>query len=115
MKQHTDKNITDNVTRHPEHEKHWQKQNNDNIWTKTRLRRPSWQRSSKVETINEATSNFKRECKKQPVYIYTSCHRLLWKKGVQKFSIDKYNKIRKEIIQLVLNEEYRIASIDGSI
>ena len=72
-------------------------------------------KKSKVETIDEAKSNFKRECKKQPVYICTSCHRLLWRKGVQKFSINKYNKIKKEIIQLVLNEEYRIASIDGSI
>ena len=26
-----------------------------------------------------------------------------------------YNKIRKEIIQLVLHEKYRISSIDGSI
>ena len=60
-------------------------------------------------------TNFKKECKKQPVYICTSCHRLLWRKGVQKFSIDKYNKIRKEIIQLVLHEKYRLTSIDGSI
>ena len=60
-------------------------------------------------------SNFRKECKIQPVYICTSCHRLLWRKGVQKFSIDKYNTIRKEIIQLVLHEKYRISSIDGSI
>ena len=60
-------------------------------------------------------SNFRKECKKQPVYICTSCHRLLWRKGVQKFSVDKYNTIRREIIQLVLHEKYRISSIDGSI
>ena len=69
----------------------------------------------KVETIDDAMNNFKTECIKQPVYICTSCHRLLWWKGVQKFSIEKYNKIRADIIQLVLHENYRISSIDGSI
>ena len=69
----------------------------------------------KVETVDDAMKNFKAECKKQPIYICTSCHRLLWWKGVQKFSIDKYNKIKKEITQLVLHEEYRISSIDGSL
>ena len=69
----------------------------------------------KVETIDNAMKNFKAECKKQPIYICTSCHRLLWRKGVQKFSIDKYNKIKPEITQLVLDENYRISSIDGSI
>ena len=69
----------------------------------------------KVETVDDAMKNFKAECKKQPIYICTSCHRLLWRKGVQKFSIDKYNKIKKEITQLVLHEKYRISSIDGSI
>ena len=69
----------------------------------------------KVETIDDAMNNFKTECKKQPVYICTSCHRLLWRKGVHKFSIEKYNKIRADIIQLVLHENYRISSIDGSI
>ena len=67
----------------------------------------------KVKTIDDAMTNFKAECKKQPVYICTSCHRLLWQKGVQKFSIDKYNKIKPEITQLVLDEKYRISSIDG--
>ena len=69
----------------------------------------------KVQTVDDAMKNFKAECKKQPIYICTSCHRLLWRKGVQKFSIDKYNKIKKEITQLVLHEKYRISSIDGSI
>ena len=69
----------------------------------------------KVETIDNAMTNFKAECKKQPVYICTSCHRLLWRKGVQTFSIDKYNKIKPEIIQLVLHEKYRMSSIDGCI
>ena len=40
---------------------------------------------------------------------------IMEERGVQKFSVDKYNKIRKEIIQLVLHEKYRISSIDGSI
>ena len=39
----------------------------------------------KCETI-DAVNNFKLECKKQPVYICTSCHRLLWEKSVQKFT-----------------------------
>ena len=69
----------------------------------------------KVETIDDAMKNFKAECKKQPIYICTSCHRLLWRKGIQKFSNDKYNKIKKEITQLVLHEKFRISSIDGSI
>ena len=82
---------------------------------KTKTSQTRLAKKSKVVTIDEAMSNFKKECKKQPVYICTSCHRLLWRKGVQKFSIDKYNKIRKEIIHLVLNEKYRISSIDQSI
>ena len=82
---------------------------------KTKTSQTRLTKKSKVETIDEAMTNFKKECKKQPVYICTSCHRLLWRKGVQKFSIDKYNKIRKEIIQLVLHEKYRLTSIDGSI
>ena len=69
----------------------------------------------KVERIDDTMNNFKTKCKKQPVYICTSCHRLLWQKVVQKFSIEKYNKIRADIIQLVLHENYRISSIDGSI
>ena len=71
-------------------------------------------KKTKVETIDDAMNNFKSEVKKQPVYICTSCHRLLWRKGVQKFSIDKYNKVRPEIIQLVLDDKYRLSSIDGS-
>ena len=34
----------------------------------------------KCPTIEDAMNNFKLECKKQPVYICTACHRLLWKK-----------------------------------
>ena len=71
-------------------------------------------KKTKVETIDDAMNNFKSEVKKQPVYICTSCHRLLWRKGVQKFSVDKYNKVRPEIIQLVLDDKYRLSSIDGS-
>ena len=82
---------------------------------KTKASQTRLAKKSKVETIDEAMTNLKKECKKQPVYICTSCHRLLWRKGVQKFSIDKYNKIKKEIIQLVLHEKYRLTSIDGSI
>ena len=32
---------------------------------------------SRIQTVQEATETFKFECKKQPVYICTSCHRLL--------------------------------------
>ena len=71
-------------------------------------------KKTKVETIDDAMNNFKSEVKKQPVYICTSCHRLLWRKGVQKFSIEKYNKVRPAIIQLVLDDKYRLSSIDGS-
>ena len=71
-------------------------------------------KKTKVETIDDDMKNFKSEVKKQPVYICTSCPRLLWRKGVQKFSIDKYNKVTPEIIQLVLDDKYRLSSIDGS-
>ena len=68
----------------------------------------------KVETIDDAVKNFKAECKKQPIYICTSCHRLLWRKGVHKFSMEKYDKIKNETKHLVLHEKYRMHSIDGS-
>ena len=82
---------------------------------KTSMSQNRMAKKLKVETIDDAMNNFKTECKKQPVYICTSCHRLLWRKGVQNFSIEKYNKIRADIIQFVLDEKYRISSIDGSI
>ena len=81
---------------------------------KTKISQKRMAKKLKLETIDDAMTNFKAECKKQPVYICTSCHRLLWQKGVQKFSIDKYNKIKPEITQLVLDEKYRISSINGS-
>ena len=34
----------------------------------------------KSPTIEDTMNNFKLECKKQPVYICTACHRLLWKR-----------------------------------
>ena len=82
---------------------------------KTSMSQNRMAKKLKVETIDDAMNNFKTECKKQPVYICTSCHRLLWQKGVHNFSIEKYNKIRADIIQFVLHEKYRISSIDGSI
>ena len=93
----------------PQQAKHRQQMNKTNM-SQTRLAK-----KLKVETVDDAMKKFKAECKKQPVYICTSCHRLLWRKGVQKFSIDKYNKIKPEITQLVLDEKYRISSIDGSM
>ena len=60
-------------------------------------------------------NNFKLECKKQPVYICTSCHRLLWEKGVQKFTIQNYCDINTKIRNLVLHEKYRISGVSGSI
>ena len=69
----------------------------------------------KHETVDNAMNNFKNECKKQPLYICTSCHRLLWKKGVEEFKIDKYDKINSEVRNLVLSHKHRISSPDGSI
>ena len=43
----------------------------------------------------------------------TSCHRLLWKKGVQTFNMKNYDNIDPEINNLVLAEKYRMSSIDG--
>ena len=72
-------------------------------------------RKVKGQTIDDARNNFKSECKKQPVFICTSCHRLLWKKGVQKFDVNKYNRVQPEIRNIVLHNNYRISSIDGLI
>ena len=60
-------------------------------------------------------NNFKLKCKKQPVYICTSCHRLLWEKGVPNFTIENYSDIKTKIRNLVLDEKYRISSFSGSI
>ena len=60
-------------------------------------------------------NKYKLECKKQPVYICTSCHRLLWQKSVQKFTIQNHSNINTEIRNLVLDEKYRIFSVNGSI
>ena len=68
----------------------------------------------KCETVQDAMNKFKDECKKQPIYICTSCHRLLWEKGVHQFKIDKYDNISVEVRNLVLDDKYRISSADGS-
>ena len=47
------------------------------------------------------------------MYICTCCHRLLW--CAQKFAIEKYHDINMKIRNLVLEEKYRISSINGSI
>ena len=60
-------------------------------------------------------NNFKLECKTKPVYICTCCHRLLWEKSVQKFTIENYGHINTKIRNLVLHEKYRISSINDSI
>ena len=68
----------------------------------------------KCETVQDAMNNFKAECRKQPMYICTSCHRLLWEKGVQKFQTNKYDNIAVEVKNVVLSDKYRISSADGS-
>ena len=60
-------------------------------------------------------NNFKLECKKQPVYICTACHRLLWKKGVKHLNMNNYNSVDSEIVNFVLAEKYRKYSADGLI
>ena len=67
----------------------------------------------KCPTIEDAMNNFKSECKKQPVYFCTACHRLLWKKGVQHFNMNNYNSVDSEIINHVLAEKYRKSSADS--
>ena len=59
-------------------------------------------------------NKFNDECRKQPVYICTSCHRLLWRRGVNEFKIDKYDKISVELRNAVLADKHRISSTDGS-
>ena len=68
----------------------------------------------KCETVEDAMSNFKDECHKQPVYICSSCHKLLWEKGVNVFKIHKYDKISAEVTNAVLAEKHWIVSTDGS-
>ena len=65
--------------------------------------------------VQDAMNNFKAECRKQPIYICTSCHRLLWENGVQKFQTNKYDNIVAEVKNVVLSDKYRISSADGSI
>ena len=60
----------------------------------------------KCETIQDAMNNFKEQCKKQPVYICTSCHRLLWEKGVEELKIEKYNNVSVQVTNLVLADKY---------
>ena len=67
----------------------------------------------KCEMVQDAMNNFKAERRKQPVYICTSCHRLLWEKGVEKFQTDKYDNIVTEVKNVVLSDKYRISSPDG--
>ena len=69
----------------------------------------------KCRTIEDAMNNFKSECKKQPVYICTACHRLLWKKGVQHLNMNNYNSVDSGILNFVLAAKYRKYSADGLI
>ena len=69
-----------------------------------------FKKRSRIQTFEEAVKIFKSECKKQPVYICTSCHRLLWRKGVQKLNMKGYDKVEvdkvdKELTDLVLHEK----------
>ena len=67
----------------------------------------------KCETVQDVMNKFKEQCKKQPVYICTSCHRLLWEKGVEELKIEKYNNVSVEVSNLVLADKHRISSTDG--
>ena len=69
----------------------------------------------KCSTIEDTMNNFKSECKKQPVYICTACHRLLWKKGVQHLNMNNYNTVDSGILNFVLAGKYRKYSADGLI
>ena len=77
-------------------------------------KRVQWTKKLKSETVQDAMKNFKDECHKQPVYTCTSCHRLLWRKGVNEFKIHKYDKIHVEVRNAVLADKHHISSTDGS-
>ena len=81
---------------------------------KTQISKRRLFKKKKIETVEDAMNSFKLQCRKQPVYVCTSCHRLLWKKGVQRFNMNNYNKIDSEVRNLVLAEKYRISSPNGS-
>ena len=70
---------------------------------RTQISEKRLSKTFKCETIDDAMNNFKLECKKQPVYICKSCHRLLWEKSVQKFTIDKYSSINTNPIPAIVN------------
>ena len=112
------------VERREYHKKHKQtlRANENNQQTKQRQNMNRIQmahnqllKKLKHETVDDAMNNFKIQCKKQPVYICTSCHRLLWNKGVEEFKIDKYDNINSEVRNLVLSDKHRISSPHGSI
>ena len=65
-----------------------------------------------IPTIDEITAKFKIQIK-QPVFICTSCHRLLYKKGVQGFKKKNYDNVDKEVVNQVLAERFMKTSIDG--
>ena len=68
----------------------------------------------KYETVQDAMNKFNDECCKQAVYICTSCHRLVWRRGVNEFKINKYDKISVELRNAVLADKHCISSTDGS-
>ncbi len=68
---------------------------------------------SVIPTIDEATAKFKKEIKQMPVFICTSCHRLLYKKGVQGFKRKNYDNVDKKVVDQVLAERFMKKSIDG--
>ena len=66
-----------------------------------------------IPSIEEATAKFKTKIRQKPVYICTSCHRLLFRKGVQLFKRANYDSVDKEVVDQVLAPKFMIESIDG--
>ncbi len=67
---------------------------------------------SKVPSIEETIAKFKKQIKQQPVYICTSCHRLLFRKGVQLYKRSNYDMVDKEVVDQVLAPKFMINSKD---
>ena len=72
------------------------------------------QRKNTPQTVQDATEEFQEEVKQTPVYVCTSCHRLLRRKTVREMKYHNYDK-QEAVQKIVLNEKYRKTHKDGKV
>lgn len=76
------------------------------------LRRKTKRKSP--QSIEEAAAEFQSEIKQTPVYVCTSCHRLLRRKTVREMNYSNYNN-QPVAQKIVLNKKYRKTHRDGKV